>query len=112
MAKNDKYALIVAGGTGTRMGAGLPKQMLPLKERAVLAHVIDRFLAFDPDIHIVCVLHASLADNWPSFLDWHFDASLSPRLHVCLGGEERTESVHNGLIYIDKMNDRKIKLTK
>ena len=105
MADFKKYALIVAGGTGTRMGAGLPKQMLPLKDRAVLAHTIDRFLEFDPTIEIVAVLHPSLADNWPAFLDWHFDASESPRLHICLGGEERTESVHNGLIFIDKHND-------
>lgn len=105
MAEAKIYALIVAGGTGTRMGAGLPKQMLPLKERAVLAHTIDRFLHFDPSIEIVCVLHPSLADNWTAFLDWHFDAQESPRLHICLGGSERTESVHNGLIFIDKLND-------
>ena len=93
MVEFQKYALIVAGGTGTRMGAGLPKQMLPLKERAVLAHTIDRFLAFDPEIEIVCVLHPSLADNWPAFLDWHFDATTSPRLHICLGGAARTLSL-------------------
>jgi 2-C-methyl-D-erythritol 4-phosphate cytidylyltransferase len=95
-----KYALIVAGGTGTRMGGGLPKQMLPLKDRAVLAHTIDRFLTFDPKLEIVCVLHATLAESWDAFLDWHFTAEDSPRLHICLGGAERTESVHNGLNHI------------
>jgi 2-C-methyl-D-erythritol 4-phosphate cytidylyltransferase len=92
-----KFALIVAGGTGTRMGGGLPKQMLPLRDRAVLAHTIDRFLAYDPEIEIVCVLHATLAESWDAFLDWHFTAVEFPRLHICLGGAERTESVHNGL---------------
>jgi 2-C-methyl-D-erythritol 4-phosphate cytidylyltransferase len=99
----QKFALVVAGGTGTRMGAGMPKQMLPLNERAVLAHTLDRFLAFDPDIQIVSVLHASLADSWSAFLDWHFGADESPRLHICLGGAERSESVHNGLNHIRDM---------
>jgi 2-C-methyl-D-erythritol 4-phosphate cytidylyltransferase len=99
----QKFALIVAGGTGTRMGAGMPKQMLPLKERAVLAHTLDRFLAFDPEIQIVSVLHSSLADSWSAFLDWHFGADESPRLHICLGGAERSESVHNGLKHIQDM---------
>jgi 2-C-methyl-D-erythritol 4-phosphate cytidylyltransferase len=74
--------------------------MLPLKGRAVLAHTIDRFLSSDPEIQIICVLHESLADGWTSFLDWHFGADKSPRLHICLGGTERSESVHNGLLEI------------
>ncbi|MBK9448678.1 MAG: 2-C-methyl-D-erythritol 4-phosphate cytidylyltransferase [Bacteroidetes bacterium] len=99
----QKFALVVAGGTGTRMGAGMPKQMLPLKERAVLAHTLDRFLSFDPEIQIVSVLHPSLADSWSAFLDWHFGAVESPRLHICLGGAERSESVQNGLHQIRDM---------
>lgn len=95
--KVKRFALVVAGGTGTRMGGGLPKQMLPLGERAVLAHTIDRFLAFDEELQIVCVLHPSLADGWSAFLDWHFTPAEVSRLHICLGGAERSESVHNGL---------------
>lgn len=98
-----RYALVVAGGTGTRMGGGLPKQMLPLNDRAVLAHTLDRFLAFDPEMHIVSVLHPSLAHSWSAFLDWHFGADQSPRLHICLGGAERSESVHNGLLHLHDM---------
>lgn len=85
------------------MGAGLPKQMLPLNGRAVLAHTIDQFLAFDADLQVVVVLHASLADGWSAFLDWHFHADQSPRIHICLGGPERSESVHNGLNQIQEL---------
>jgi 2-C-methyl-D-erythritol 4-phosphate cytidylyltransferase len=102
-APASKYALIVAGGTGTRMGAGLPKQMLPLKERAVIAHTIDRFLSFDSEMQIVVVLHASLADSWSAFMDWHFGADQSARIHICLGGDERSESVHNGLLHVQAL---------
>lgn len=95
-----KFALIVAGGTGTRMGAGLPKQMLPLHGRAVLAHTIDRFLDFDATMQVVVVLHPSLADGWPAFLGEHFAAGAAARIHICLGGAERSVSVHNGLAHV------------
>ena len=77
--------------------------MLPLKERAVLAHTIDRFLQFDAALQVVVVLHATLADSWSAFLDWHFGADESPRIHICLGGAERSESVHNGLSHIQQL---------
>ncbi|MFN8396284.1 MAG: 2-C-methyl-D-erythritol 4-phosphate cytidylyltransferase [Bacteroidia bacterium] len=98
-----RFALVVAGGTGTRMGGGLPKQMLPLGQRAILAHTIDRFLGYDEEIQVVCVLHPTLADGWSAFLDWHFSADETARLHICLGGAERSESVHNGLNQIRDM---------
>jgi 2-C-methyl-D-erythritol 4-phosphate cytidylyltransferase len=98
-----KFALIVAGGTGTRMGSGMPKQLMQINGRAILAHTIDRFLEFDGKLDIVIVLHESLAEAWPSFLDWNFSAETAPRLHVCLGGAERSESVHNGLAQIRKL---------
>jgi 2-C-methyl-D-erythritol 4-phosphate cytidylyltransferase len=99
----QKFALIVAGGTGTRMGAGLPKQMLPLKERAVLAHAIDRFIEFDPAMQVIVVLHPTLADGWSAFLDWHFSPSVAAQIHICLGGAERSESVQNGLQLIAEL---------
>jgi 2-C-methyl-D-erythritol 4-phosphate cytidylyltransferase len=99
----QKYALVVAGGTGSRMGTGLPKQMLPLQGRAVLAHTIDRFLTFDADLQVVVVLHPTLADGWSAFMDWHFGADQSARIQICLGGAERSESVHNGLAHIREL---------
>ena len=40
-----KYAIIVAGGSGTRMGADKPKQFLLLLGKPILWYTIDRFLA-------------------------------------------------------------------
>jgi len=41
------YALIVAGGSGSRMNADVPKQFLLLNEKPVLMHTIERFHEFD-----------------------------------------------------------------
>ncbi|MCD6062683.1 MAG: 2-C-methyl-D-erythritol 4-phosphate cytidylyltransferase [Flavipsychrobacter sp.] len=54
----DKYAVIVAGGKGMRMGTAIPKQFLPLADQPVLHHTIKAFLTAFHDIHIVLVLPA------------------------------------------------------
>ena len=38
-----RYAIIVAGGRGTRMGSELPKQFLRLAGKPILAHTLDNF---------------------------------------------------------------------
>jgi 2-C-methyl-D-erythritol 4-phosphate cytidylyltransferase len=90
-------ALIVAGGTGTRLGADRPKQLLPLEGRPVLAHTIDRFLDYRHDLYVMVVLHPSLLQDWPSFVAEHFAEKQRPRIQACTGGKERTESVQSGL---------------
>ena len=39
----QKIAIIVAGGTGQRMGSVLPKQFLEIEGKAILLHTIDQF---------------------------------------------------------------------
>lgn len=90
-------AVIVAGGTGTRLGAGMPKQMLPLQGRPILAHTLDRLLEYDPGLVTVTVLHASLYADWDAFITTHFPHALRARLLACPGGAERTDSVQAGL---------------
>ena len=48
--------IIVAGGSGVRMGAALPKQFLPLKGRPILMHTIERFAEALPGCRIILVL--------------------------------------------------------
>jgi 2-C-methyl-D-erythritol 4-phosphate cytidylyltransferase len=89
--------LVVAGGTGTRLGANMPKQMLPLRGKPILAHTLSVFLDFHPDLQLCTVLHASILPDWPQFLHQNFPKIAHSRLHACAGGPERTESVHLGL---------------
>ena len=48
-----KYAVIVAGGSGLRMGTTLPKQFLLIHNKPVLWYTIHTFLKSYKDIHII-----------------------------------------------------------
>ena len=93
----DKYAILVAGGKGLRMGSDIPKQFLPLRGRPVLMHTIDVFRRTYPDIHIILVLPREQQDYWRQLCGLHdYDVELC----VADGGETRFHSVRNGLSQI------------
>ncbi|GAA4326594.1 2-C-methyl-D-erythritol 4-phosphate cytidylyltransferase [Flaviaesturariibacter amylovorans] len=94
-----KYALIVAGGTGTRMGSPTPKQFLLLHDKPVLYYTIRTFLEAYPDIQIILVLPEDFTDMGREIIDAWFDYS---RIRVTAGGETRFHSVQNGLQLIDE----------
>lgn len=85
--------IIVAGGTGNRMGGRLPKQFLLLGGKPILAHTIDNFAAALPGAQIVVVLPTSHLDFWKNFAA-RFE--IAPH-KVVEGGLERFHSVRNGL---------------
>ena len=86
--------LVVAGGSGTRMGAQLPKQFLPLAGRPVLMHTLGRFFSIDPTMPLVLALPEAWADEWRTLVAAH-DFKV-PHLLVN-GGATRTLSVRNAL---------------
>ena len=93
----DRYAILVAGGKGLRMGSDIPKQFLPLRGRPVLMHTIDVFRRTYPDIHIILVLPREQQDYWRQLCGQH-DYDVEPC--VADGGETRFHSVRNGLSLI------------
>ena len=50
------YAVIVAGGSGSRVGSALPKQFLELRGKPILYYSILAFIDALPGVHIVLVL--------------------------------------------------------
>jgi 2-C-methyl-D-erythritol 4-phosphate cytidylyltransferase len=89
-----KYAIIVAGGTGTRMGRAIPKQFLLLHDRPVLYYTLRAFLEAYDDLEIILVLPEEYSDMGKEIIDAYFDYS---RIQVTFGGETRFHSVQNGL---------------
>jgi 2-C-methyl-D-erythritol 4-phosphate cytidylyltransferase len=89
-----KITLIVAAGTGIRMGSSVPKQFLPVNGLPVLMHTIRIFHFYDPSMEIRLVLQESEIANWEKLCAEHqFDINIS----VYKGGDTRFQSVKNGL---------------
>ena len=87
--------IIVAGGSGTRMGAAVPKQFLPLEEEeTILEATLRRFLAALPDSEIVVVLPAAETERWREICR---QRGISETHRLCSGGATRFESVRNGI---------------
>lgn len=88
------YAVIVAGGQGSRMGTAIPKQFLDLAGKPVLHHTIAAFITALPQVSIILVLpehqisYAQMVlQSFPDRID----------LTIVAGGPTRFHSVQNGL---------------
>lgn len=77
--------ILVAGGTGTRMGSSLPKQYLPLAEKPLAQHSLDLFLQLEElkELVVVCAPE--------------YQSSFTGQIRFALPGNLRQDSVWNGL---------------
>lgn len=94
-----KYAVIVAGGSGKRMGTEIPKQFLLLKGKPILYYTIKTFLKAVPGIKIILVLPEEHLELGKEIVDGYFDAQ---HIQITRGGETRFHSVANGLKLIQE----------
>ena len=89
-----KFVIIVAGGSGQRMGTDLPKQFLELCGKPILMHTLQRFFDFDPQSELILVLPEAQQQLWQA-LCLKYSFTLPHR--VVFGGPTRFQSVKNGL---------------
>ena len=99
-----KYAVIVAGGEGTRLGGGLPKQFRALLGKPVLWWSLKAFYDEDPETRLRVVLHPDYFDEWKALMD-SLPEEERYRHDVVAGGKSRTESVKNGIEAIPASED-------
>lgn len=92
-----EYALIVAGGKGTRINSKLPKQFIGLNGKPILLHTLEAFFEYSRDITVVLVLPENEFGIWESICQ---EYNVTYPLVLQKGGETRFQSVKNGL---DKM---------
>ncbi|WP_025763077.1 2-C-methyl-D-erythritol 4-phosphate cytidylyltransferase [Dyadobacter tibetensis] len=93
-----KFAIIVAGGSGSRMKSELPKQFIAVNRLPILMHTLQAFHSYSSQVTLILVLPAAHLDFWKSLCVQH-SFLLSHRLVA--GGETRFHSVKNGLAAID-----------
>ena len=93
-----KFAIIVAGGSGSRMGSEIPKQFLEISGKPILMHTIQVFYSYDPEVEIILVLPEEQQKFWAELC---IQYSFSITHKITSGGETRFQSVRNGLKLID-----------
>ena len=86
--------ILVAGGSGSRMGAAIPKQFLELHGQPILAVTLRRFLRVLPDSEITVALPEAELVRWDALARQY---GLLGSHRVCIGGATRFESVRNAL---------------
>src|SRR6185369_6375508 len=84
-----------AAGAGTRFGERIPKQYASLRGRSVVEWALAPFLA-DGRCSGAAVALAS-GDTW-----WPKVAERIPAVTVCQGGAERSDSVRNALLALNR----------
>lgn len=87
-------AVIVAGGSGTRMGKELPKQFLELNGKPIFIHSLEAFRLAYPSIKIVLVLPAEYIEMAQQLVAQH---NIDRAIDYVAGGKTRFDSVKNGL---------------
>lgn len=89
--------IIVAGGSGKRMGSDIPKQFLPINGKPLLMRTIERINTYDGSIKIILVLPEHQEEYWKLLCrEYNFDLPLK----IVYGGKERFFSVKNALQHI------------
>ena len=96
-------AIILAGGSGRRMGGALPKQFLEVNNRTILEYTIDNFERAECIDEIAIVTHPDYVDKMQQIISSNPWKKVT---QVLLGGKERTDSTLSALRAYTNENDR------
>src|SRR5450432_1092877 len=96
-----KYAVIVAGGSGIRMGSELPKQFLLIHNKPILWHTIQVFLKSYKDLHMIVVLPEAYFETGVAICE---EINAVHPIQTITGGTTRFHSVQKGLSLITEQS--------
>lgn len=99
------YAGILAGGTGSRMGADCPKQFVEINGRAVLLHTLERFTAIEEFTAIYIAVVESYVEYTRQLIAGSFAGD--SRIQVISGGADRNGSLMNVIAEINRRESGK-----
>jgi 2-C-methyl-D-erythritol 4-phosphate cytidylyltransferase/2-C-methyl-D-erythritol 2,4-cyclodiphosphate synthase len=94
-------AVIAAGGSGTRMNSGIPKQFLEIAGKPILLHTIESVLAIEEIIQVVIAIPSEHIKTAESILQ----RLPQEKVRCVEGGSSRQESVRNGIAHIGRDAD-------
>lgn len=87
-------AIILAGGNGTRVGAGIPKQFVKVKNKPILAYTLELFQANENIDAIEIVCHPDWLGEVENICDRY---NISKKRWICVGGDTFQESTMKGV---------------
>ena len=90
-----RAVIIVAAGSGSRMGGKLPKQFQKLQGKPIIIHTLETFYRFDPEMRIIVVL---APEHWPLWEALAGSYEIPGGLVLTHGGNTRYDSVKKGLL--------------
>ena len=92
--ERKKYLMLMAGGSGTRMGSAMPKQFLAISGKAILHLTLEKFCSVVPDIKVIVVLPETHIHLWRQYC---LERNVAVPQTIVKGGISRFHSVRNGL---------------
>lgn len=96
-------AVVLSGGTGTRVGADLPKQYLELAGKPVIVHTLERLQR----CRAVDGVIVTASDSWKErLLQWKETFALTKLLAVAPAGKDRQLSIKSGSMAAEPFMDR------
>lgn len=93
------YAIITAGGMGTRMGGKVAKQFLEIGGKPIIVHTINNFRALSFPVEIIVVLPADYKDYWKKYC---LENGFVFKHILVSGGITRYHSVKNALKFVER----------
>ena len=93
-----EYALIVAGGKGTRIKSNVPKQFIELNGKPILLHTAEAFYRYSRSLTVILVLPEDDFDIWKEICK---KFNFTEPVLLQKGGPTRFQSVRNGLDKIE-----------
>lgn len=92
-------ALLIAGGTGNRMGQDIPKQFLTVNEKPVIVYTLEAFQKH-ADIDIIAVVCIA---GWETVLQSYANQfNITKLKHIIPGGDCGQASIRNGVYELEK----------
>lgn len=89
------FGAILAGGTGTRLNiSDMPKQFLPLGDKPIIIHTLEKFLTCTRLDHIYIGVH----QDWMGYMDdlvSMYVPAYKHKVHMVSGGTDRNSTIQN-----------------
>lgn len=90
------FGAILAGGVGSRMHmADMPKQFLPLGDKPIIIHTLEKFLTCS-ELDAVCIgVHGDWVNYMNDLVDKYIPNPIKERIYTVAGGSDRNETILN-----------------